>query len=199
MKVALPFLGLTLPQVRNLTRVALRRNPTPTLGDYQQVLTELFIRAQHQEERYAALAIAGDRTCKRFQTKAVLPLYERMIKTAQWWDLVDDISTRVGDVLLAAPEAVAPRLIQWARGNDLWLRRAAIICQRKRKRETDLDLLYACIEPSLGSDEFFLNKAIGWALRSVACYDPKQVRRYVQQNSARLSPLSRREALKNLA
>jgi 3-methyladenine DNA glycosylase AlkD len=80
----------------------------------------------------------------------------------------------------------------------MWKRRAAILCQLGFRRETDLDLLYACIEPSLESKEFFLRKAIGWALRQYAWTDPREVRRYVTANRERLSPLSVREAMKNI-
>ena len=66
------------------------------------------------------------------------------------------------------------------------------------KARTDLDLLYACIEPSLDSREFFLRKAIGWALRQYARTDPAEVRRYVAAHTARLSSLSQREALKRI-
>ncbi len=76
--------------------------------------------------------------------------------------------------------------------------RTSLICQLTFKEKTDLALLYACIEPSLGSKEFFLRKAIGWALRQHAWTDPKEVARYVKANESRLSPLSRREALKNI-
>jgi 3-methyladenine DNA glycosylase AlkD len=88
-------------------------------------------------------------------------------------------------------------MLAWARGDDLWKRRSAILCQLGFKGETDLGLLYACIEPSLGSKEFFLRKAIGWALRQHAWTDPAEVARWVAANEERLSPLSRREALKN--
>jgi 3-methyladenine DNA glycosylase AlkD len=81
---------------------------------------------------------------------------------------------------------------------NLWKRRSAILCQLHAKRETDLALLYACIEPSIGSQEFFLRKAIGWALRQYARTDPAEVRHYVTANAARLSGLSRREALKHI-
>ena len=81
---------------------------------------------------------------------------------------------------------------------NIWKRRSAILIQLKAKEQTDLDFLYACIEPSLDSKEFFLRKAIGWALRQYAWTDPVEVRRYVVANEARLSGLSRREALKNL-
>ncbi len=64
--------------------------------------------------------------------------------------------------------------------------------------ETDLDLLYACIEPSIGSREFFLQKAIGWALRQYAWTDAAEIKRYVRLNRARLSALSCREAMKNI-
>ena len=88
-------------------------------------------------------------------------------------------------------------MLAWAGGDDLWKRRSAILCQLGWKGETDLGLLYACIEPSLGSKEFFLRKAIGWALRQYAWTDPGEVLRYVAANEERLAPLSRREALKN--
>ena len=79
----------------------------------------------------------------------------------------------------------------------MWKRRSAIICQLSAKRETDLDLLYTCIEPSIGRPEFFLRKAIGWALRQYTWTDPDEVARYVAANVDRLSGLSQREALKN--
>ena len=80
----------------------------------------------------------------------------------------------------------------------MWKRRTAILSQLTFKKDTDLKLLYDCIEPSIESKEFFLRKAIGWALRQYAWTDPKEIQRYVRVNETRLSPLSRREALKNL-
>lgn len=76
---------------------------------------------------------------------------------------------------------------------------AAILSQLSFKAETDLTLLYSCIEPSIGSKEFFLQKAIGWALRQYAWTDRHEIGHYVARNAERLSPLSRREALKNIA
>ena len=89
-------------------------------------------------------------------------------------------------------------MLAWAGCGDLWKRRSAILCQLGFKRDTDLGLLYACIEPALGSKEFFLRKAIGWALRQYARTDPEGVRRYVGEHADRLSGLSRREATKHL-
>ncbi len=198
MKVALPFLGVEVPQVRKLTKHALGEHPIESFAVYQATLRQLFFDATKQEERYAALAIAGDRRSLRFQKPRMLPLYRRMITTAAWWDLVDELSARVGDILEADHDATANVLLAWAHHEDIWLRRSSIICQRKLGEHTDLALLYACIEPSMDDSEFFLRKGIGWALRSVAWKNPKEAIRYVKRNKSRLSPLSKREALKNV-
>lgn len=198
MKVALPFLGLAMPEVRRIARSCFRAHPLETGPAYRRFLEQGFLAATFQEERYAVLAVAAQRRCLAFQNARMLPLYRRMIVVAHWWDLVDELSSRIGDALLAEPEAVGKVLLGWARGDDLWLRRAAIICQRKLGAKTNIPLLFACIEPSLDEGEFFLRKGIGWALRSLARHAPDHVRRYVAANADRLSPLSQREALKHL-
>jgi 3-methyladenine DNA glycosylase AlkD len=87
----------------------------------------------------------------------------------------------------------------WSRAGDLWKRRSAVLCQLSFKRDTDLELLYECIERAMDEREFFLRKAIGWALREYAKTDPAEVRRYVRQHAQRLSPLSQREALRRIS
>ncbi len=89
-------------------------------------------------------------------------------------------------------------LRRWSRDHNLWKRRTAILAQLGFKEQTDLDLLYACIEPNLSDRDFFIRKAIGWALRQYAWTDPREVARYVRAQGNRLSPLSRREAVKNI-
>jgi 3-methyladenine DNA glycosylase AlkD len=129
-----------------------------------------------------------------------LPMYEEMITTGAWWDYVDAIAShRLGPLLRRFPREMRREMLAWSRGDDLWKRRSAILCQLTFKKDTDLDLLYACIEPSLDSKEFFLRKAIGWALRQYAWTDPAEVKRYVRAHAAALSGLSRREALKNVS
>jgi 3-methyladenine DNA glycosylase AlkD len=126
-------------------------------------------------------------------------MYEEMIVSGAWWDYVDVLAShRVGELLRRFPEQLTPIMLTWSQSDDLWKRRTSIICQLRFKQETDLDLLYACIEPSLSSREFFLRKAIGWALRQHAWTDPAEVLRYVATHEAQLSPLSKREALKNV-
>ena len=96
------------------------------------------------------------------------------------------------------PEEMKPLMRAWSEGPSLWRRRTSIICQLRFKMNTDLELLYSCIEASMDSPEFFLQKAIGWSLREYAWSNPDEVKRFVEANRDRLSPLSRREALKHL-
>ena len=124
-------------------------------------------------------------------------MYEEMIVSGAWWDLVDGLAKhRLGLLLRRHPAPMRTAMLEWSRCDDLWKRRSAILCQLAFKADTDLELLTACLAPSLDSREFFLQKAIGWALRQHAWTDPDWVRAYVQEHELR--PLSRREALKNL-
>jgi 3-methyladenine DNA glycosylase AlkD len=128
-----------------------------------------------------------------------MSMLEEMVVTGAWWDYVDAIATHgLGDVLRDNPAYMKPLMRRWARSQNVWKRRSSILCQVRFKAETDRELLYACIEPNLADREFFIRKAIGWALRQYAWTNPKEVRRYVAANRERLSPLSAREALRNL-
>jgi 3-methyladenine DNA glycosylase AlkD len=128
-----------------------------------------------------------------------MKMYEELIVTGAWWDYVDDIAShRVGPILRDYPAIMRRKMLAWRKSGNLWKRRTSIICQLGFKAETDLELLYSCIEPSLASREFFLQKAIGWALRQYAWTDAAEIQKYVRRNRARLSALSCREALKNI-
>jgi 3-methyladenine DNA glycosylase AlkD len=113
---------------------------------------------------------------------------------------VDAIAShRLGELLRRYPKELRVILREWAVSDDLWKRRSAILAQLKFKGDTDLKLLYDCMQPSLERQEFFLRKAIGWALRQHAWTDPKEVVRFVKAHETQLSPLSKREALKNIS
>ena len=117
--------------------------------------------------------------------------------TGAWWDHVDEVSHRVGAVVRAHRDAMTPVIRAWARDPDLWLRRTAILCQLDAKADTDVELLTEVLEANGADGEFFVRKAIGWALRQYARTDPAWVVAYVDAHPG-LSPLSRREALKHL-
>lgn len=200
MKSAMPYHGVASPIAKRVYKEVLATVELPDAGTWRGEVLALWTGARFREERYAAIALTGDRRARPFQTLDALPLYERLIVEGAWWDYVDELAIhRVGPLLAAFPEPMRRTLLAWSEGEDMWRRRTAIIAQNAFKTETDLDLLYACIEPSLGSKEFFLRKAIGWALRQYAWTDPREVARYVERMADRLSPLSRREALKNVS
>jgi len=199
MKSALPYHGVPAPLLRKTCRRVFADLSFGSAGAWRRAVLALWRGARYREERYAAIELAGDKRLREFEDLQALPLYEEMIVAGAWWDYVDAIAAhRLGGLLRRHPKEMRREMLRWSRDPDRWKRRSAILCQITFKRETDLELLYACIEPSLGSREFFLRKAIGWALRQHAWTDPAEVRRYVREHERELSALSRREALKNI-
>ena len=199
MKSAMPYHGVPTPVLRKLCKGCFADLTFPTAPSWQNMVLGLWREALFREERYAALNLAGDKRGTAFQTPAAMKMYEELIVTGAWWDYVDDIAShRVGAILQAYPAPIRRKMLSWSRSNNLWKRRTAILCQLGFKTQTDLDLLYACIEPSLASREFFLQKAIGWALRQYAWIDSREIKRCVRLNRDRLSALSCRETLKNI-
>jgi len=199
MKSAMPYLGVSSVPLRKACKELFVGLSFSSSAEWQKEVLAIWRKAQFREERYAAIELAGIRTARGFQRIEALPMYEEMIVTGAWWDYVDAIaSQRLLAILQAEPEAMKRRMREWAVCDDMWKRRSAILCQLNAKRETDLEFLYACIAPSISSKEFFLRKAIGWALRQYARTDPKEVARYVRYHPE-LSPLSKREALKHVA
>jgi 3-methyladenine DNA glycosylase AlkD len=198
MKSSMPFLGVQAVPRRAALRKVFAEHRLATAPEWRRAVLSLWREAEYREERYAAIELSGHHFYREFQTLYTVPMYEEMIVTGAWWDLVDELAThRIGGLLAAYPDTMRPLMLEWAGDADLWKRRTAILCQNRFKSRTDTALLYACIEPSLSDNDFFARKAIGWALREYAKTDPAEVIRYVKAKG--ISGLSRREALKNLA
>ena len=198
MKSEMPYRGVQTPVRRKLFRAIFKSHPIAEQSDWRDAVLELWRDAEYREERYAALELAGARQYAGFRTFSTLPMFEEMVVTGAWWDFVDEIAThRLRELLERYPKGMSRRMRSWSRGPDMWKRRSSIICQINRKAETDLDLLFECIEPNLSHGDFFVRKAIGWSLRDLAWTDLQTVEAYVHQHYDQLSPLSRREALKN--
>jgi 3-methyladenine DNA glycosylase AlkD len=202
MKSAIPYRGLTAPQLTAVLR--------PILGDpgfrivdrpvWEETIRALWDDVGYREEWYAAIALARYRTYQPWVDSDAMPLWRHLIVTAAWWDVVDEVATHlVRGVLDVAPEVEGLRLREWAVNEDLWLRRTAIIGQVGRKDRCDESLLTDAIEPNLEDRDFFIRKAIGWALRDHAKVAPDWVRDFVDAHAGRLSGLSRREATRHLA
>lgn len=196
MRSAMPFLGVRVPEVRRLVRAAATAHPPASLDELARAARTLWDEATHREERYAATGLTGLPLARgRLE---LLALHEHMAVTGAWWDHVDEIAGRVEATLAAHPVETEPVVRRWIASDDLWLRRLAILCQLGRGAETDLALLTDAIDAAADSREFFLRKAIGWALRQYARTDPDWVVAFVAAREDRLSGLSRREALKHV-
>ncbi|MBB5778293.1 DNA alkylation repair protein [Nonomuraea jabiensis] len=197
MKSTMPFLGVQAVRRRAVLRRVFAEHRLDTAPEWRRAVLALWREAEYREERYAAVELSGYHLYRDYQTLYTVPMYEEMIVTGAWWDLVDELAThRVGGLLAAYPDSMRPLMLEWAHDGDLWKRRTAILSQNRFKERTDTALLYACIEPSLSDNDFFARKAIGWALREYAKTNPAEVLRYV--NAKGLTGLSRREALKNV-
>ena len=200
MKSTMPYLGVSAVPLRAACKALFADMHYETSAQWQADVLGLWRDAQYREERYAALALSGIRATRDFQRIGALAMYEEMIVTGAWWDFIDPIAgQRLAAILANEGPPMRDAMLDWAHSENMWKRRSAILCQLNAKARTDLDLLYACIAPSLDSREFFLRKAIGWALRQYARTDAAEVTRYVAALGDTLSPLSRREAVKHIA
>ncbi len=199
MKSAMPYFGLPSPRLKAELKPLLRDWLPSDDGQWAGTVRTLWDEATHREEWYAAIAVARHRHARAWLEPASLELWEHLIITGAWWDVVDDVATHlVGDVLAGHRSAATPAVRAWATDDDLWLRRAAVICQIGHKADTDVELLRHAIEANVDDPTFWLRKGIGWALREHARTDPDWVRAEVDRLGDRLSGLSRREALKHL-
>lgn len=198
MKSAMPYYGVNLPEVRAVCKRVFADHAFRSCEQWERGIRQLWRQANFREERYAAIELLRLKAHRECWTPQLMPLLEEMVVTGAWWDLVDGIAPVFGSLLRRYPREIRPVMRAWSSDESMWKRRISIICQLALKRETDLKLLYAYIEPNLSDREFFIRKAIGWALRQYSRTDPKEVARYVAAHESRLSGLSRREALKNI-
>jgi len=188
------YLGIKTPQNKALLKEFISRHGLPPLDNLDEIMRELWALPQ-REFQYVGLGLM-DKSEKKLPAKFIQTI-EYLIVTKPWWDTVDAIAGHtVGTHFRRFPDVREIYLPKWRTTEDIWLRRTTILFQLNYKKETDFDLLCDIICENLNSKEFFINKAIGLALRKYARIDPKAVKKFV--NSTPLHPLSRREAMKHL-
>ncbi|TWP46449.1 DNA alkylation repair protein [Lentzea tibetensis] len=198
MKSDMPYRGVARPQRAALTKAVFAEHVIASETDWVDTILVLWREAGFREERYVALDLSGQRRYAAWQSSALLPLYDELIVTGAWWDYVDEIANRrIGPLVRSEPDVVKPVMRVWSTDDDKWRRRTSIICQLASKAATDTVLLTESIEANITDRDFFLRKAIGWALREYAKTEPEWVKDFVERHPE-LSGLSRREALKNL-
>ena len=190
------FLGLKTPVRVALQKDFIKEHGLPPLDNLDVIVRELWALPQ-REFQYTATSLMG-KLEKKLEPEFITTV-EHLIITKSWWDTVDTIAgNTVGSMFKRYPKVKEKYLKKWRKSDNFWLRRTTLLFQLGYKKETDFNLLCELINENLGSDEFFINKAIGWALRQYAWTDPKPVKKFVRE-TPQLSPLSRKEALKNIA
>lgn len=204
MKSALPFVGLGAPALSAVLKPLLVEHRFADRAQWEAAVLELWDDATHREEWYAAVALLRHRAYGPWLDADLLPLLEQLVRDGAWWDVVDEIAGHVvGRVLLDHRSEATAVLDAWAVDPDsLWVRRTTMLAQLRHREQTDTDLLERVLAANLDDTAFgrgfFVRKALGWALRQHARTDPDWVRQFVRTYDARLSGLSRREALKHL-
>jgi 3-methyladenine DNA glycosylase AlkD len=186
------YLGIKIPQLRALLKEHIDEHGLPEEAELGTIVHELWALPQ-REFQYAVDILLG-----KLEEKLppdFIGTLEYLLITKSWWDTVDGLAAGpVGEQFKRYPEVRKACLSKWRGSDNMWLRRTTLLFQLNYKAETDFELLCALIRENLGSKEFFINKAIGWALRQYTRVDPQGVRAFVAATP--LHPLSAREALK---
>lgn len=196
MKTEMPFYGVQKAGRSTIQRQLVREYQPESAEDYEMLVGALWA-LPHREEKYLAIGVA--RHFKTFIIPDRLPLYRRLIVEGAWWDLVDEVATKlIRHLVVSHPEVTWPAVDPWIDDDDMWLRRTSIICQVGANEHTDPDRLFRFCSARMHEKEFFIRKAIGWALREYAKTDPRAVAEFINANIESLSGLSYREGSKHI-
>ena len=188
------FLGIRTPIRRKLTKQFFHEFGVPTKENLKDII---FILWERSEREYQKAALDILEKVKKELTSDDMPWLSSLLVKKSWWDTVDVLSPHImGYLFTAYPELISQYADQWILDEDFWLQRSALLYQLYYKNRTDEKRLFPYILTRADSEEFFVQKAIGWVLREYAKTNPLAVRDFVSFND--LKPLSRREALKNL-
>lgn len=196
MRNLFPFYGIPKTKRAVIVKPILKQLvAVSTAENYEVIALELWNKPQ-REFHYVSIEYL-EKVEKLWRRQSTLELFENMIVTKSWWDSVDTIASHcVGKYFRTWPQDVEQTINRWNTHGNMWLNRTAIIFQLSYKSHTDTALLAHVIDTHSRSKEFFIQKAIGWALRQYAYTDADYVRTFVETHT--LAPLSKREALKNM-
>ena len=195
MKNNFTYFGIKTEKRRAIFKSNYEQNKPEVKSNFRTIALELF---QMKEREFHQTAI--DLLLKEFKKNFVLEdiqLIEKLIITNSWWDSVDTIAKYIlGGYLLQFPSETLKVVERFSDSENMWLNRSAILFQLSYKDKTNFEILKSECEKHKHSNEFFIQKAIGWVLRDYSRFNPNEVKAYV--NSTNLKPLSRREALRLL-
>ena len=192
MKNKFEFLGVKTPARRKLAKTFFKQQ-TDSVIDWN-FINEAW-KNPYRELQYTALDYLEIR--KKLLTPSDLPRLKKQAQTKSWWDTIDFLDRLVGSIIARFPET-KEIIVAWSCDEDIWLRRLAIDHQLLRKEKTDTKLLEKILVNNLGRTEFFINKAIGWALRDYSKTNPDWVKDFIERYRVEMAALSIREGSKYL-
>ena len=195
MKNNFPFFGIKTEERRRIFKEIWKENKEEVSADARRIALELYSK-QERELQYCAIEILI-KELKGNYKKQDIQLIEKLMLNNSWWDSVDTIAKYLlGNYLVQFPEEISNVINRFSNSENIWLNRSAILFQLDYKAKTDAELLFTLCKKHAASKEFFIQKAIGWALRDYSRFNPKGVTEFVHRTD--LKPLSKREALRNL-
>lgn len=194
MKNHFEFLGLKSPLRRDLQKLFFKVNGLPNINNLEKIVNELWNKPE-REYQYFAMDLL-DKMKNKLPKKTII-LYEKLVVSKSWWDSVDMIAAKLIGNHIMKYKDLEQLTRNWSTHENMWLRRTALLYQLKYKDQTDTKILDNYIEHNTGSNEFFINKAIGWVLREYSKTNPKYVVNFVNAHP-KLSNLSKKEALKRI-
>ncbi|MDJ0384859.1 DNA alkylation repair protein [Streptomyces sp. G-G2] len=190
-----PFLGIARPRRRALAKAVTKDTAPPAESDCAALALHCWLLP---EREYRYFAVDYLRRHVTHCGPGFLPVVRHLIVTEPWWDTIDALAAHTVGPLVAAGPGPAAVMDEWIGDENLWIARTALLHQLRYKGATDADRLFAYCLRQAGHPDLFIRKAIGWCLREYAKTDPAAVRAFVAERREQLSPLSVREALKNL-
>lgn len=193
MRYQFSFLGIAAPE-----RNALYKKYFPSAKKTKLIYWDFVDTCWEKDAReYQYVAANYLKAMQSYLTENDLPKLERLVVTKSWWDTVDILDRVVGSLVYDKPE-LGEIILKWSLSDNIWLRRVAIDHQLLRKEKTDVQLMEKVLLNNLDQTEFFINKAIGWALRDYSKTNPEWVASFIEKNRERMAELSIREASKYL-
>ena len=188
------FFGIPAPQRSTINKAIIKQHLIEDVKQVEVVVKELW---KMPEREYQYFAVALFAYYKKLWKPSSIKLMEYCITHKSWWDSVDNIASEwTGPFFKLFPGQKETITAKWNQSSDMWLQRSSIMFQKAYKKETDTELLSRYILNCKDSKEFFIQKAIGWALREYSKTNPQWVTKFVKQN--KLAPLSAREAMKRI-
>ena len=187
------FLG-----VRGATRTEIYKKYFPDARKAKTIDWDFVENCWNKEEReFQYVVVYYLKAMQKFLKREDISRLKYLIVTKSWWDTVDLLAKVVGSLVIRI-EGYDQIMLEWSKDSNIWLRRVAILYQLSLKEKVDKQVLERILVNNLGDSEFFINKAIGWALRDYSKFNPEWVREFLEKNKNDMVNLSLREASKYL-